>query len=86
MPVVQSSQGLLITAGDRAQQGDVVAITGILPHHRSRPRTPMHTLSDRQAHPVPRYSNHHPERSGLTADQPAAVLSVLTGGKRVRDS
>jgi hypothetical protein len=27
--------------------------------------------------------NRHPERSGLTADQAAAVLSVLTDGKRV---
>jgi hypothetical protein len=27
--------------------------------------------------------DHHPERSGLTADQSAAVLSVLTDGKRV---
>jgi len=27
--------------------------------------------------------DHHPERTGLTADQAAAVLSVLTDGKRV---
>jgi hypothetical protein len=27
--------------------------------------------------------NHHPERSGLTADQAAAVLPVLTDGKRI---
>ena len=27
--------------------------------------------------------NHHPDRSGLTADQAAAVLSVLTDGQRV---
>jgi hypothetical protein len=27
--------------------------------------------------------NNHPERTGLTADQAAAVLSVLTNGKRV---
>jgi hypothetical protein len=27
--------------------------------------------------------DHHPERTGLTADQAAAVLLVLTDGKRV---
>jgi primosomal protein N' len=32
---------------------------------------------------VQEIQDHHPERTGLTADQAAAVLSVLTDGKRV---
>ena len=33
--------------------------------------------------PHPTFKNNHPERTGLTADQAAAVLSVLTDRRRV---
>ncbi|HEY2268400.1 MAG TPA: AAA family ATPase, partial [Streptosporangiaceae bacterium] len=40
-------------------------------------------LEDALAGRGPDIQDHHPERSGLTADQAAAVLSVLTDGERV---
>jgi hypothetical protein len=40
-------------------------------------------LEDTLAGRAEELQDHHPERTGLTADQSAAVLSVLTDGKRV---
>jgi AAA domain len=40
-------------------------------------------LEDALAGRAQELQDHHPERTGLTADQSAAVLSVLTDGKRV---
>jgi hypothetical protein len=40
-------------------------------------------LEDTLAGRAQETQDHHPERSGLTAEQSAAVLSVLTDGKRV---
>jgi ATP/maltotriose-dependent transcriptional regulator MalT len=40
-------------------------------------------LEDTLAGRTQETQNNHPERTGLTADQAAAVLSVLTDGKRV---
>ena len=40
-------------------------------------------LEDALAGRAQEIQDHHPERTGLTADQAAAVLSVLTDGKRV---
>ena len=40
-------------------------------------------LEDTLAGHAQEIQDHHPERTGLTADQAAAVLSVLTDGKRV---
>ena len=40
-------------------------------------------LEDTLAGRAQEIQDHHPERTGLTAEQSAAVLSVLTDGKRV---
>jgi hypothetical protein len=45
--------------------------------------TDLARLEDALAGRAQEIQNHHPERSGLTADQATAVLSVLTDGQRV---
>jgi hypothetical protein len=47
------------------------------------PGTDLTRLENALAGRAQEIQNNHPERSGLTADQAAAVLSVLTDGKRV---